>query len=155
MHIPFKKAPVVHSPPSVRSSGQVYTDAVCVSPRSGTPFNTPVLIDNEHSCDSDDLTSENTPGIGSEAARMFNSYVKKGNEKEKESKHYSNSQFRKRSTSHRPHHNKGDTRRVDRRTERSSSPRHPSRSRSSDERRDEKWTVVSATSQAASEELST
>ena len=142
MHIPFKKPPVVHSPPpSLRSSFRAHTDAVCDSPRSGTLFTTPVLIDNEHSCDSDDLTSENNPGICSEAARMFNSYVKKGHEKEKASKHYSKSKFRKRSTSHRPHHNKGDTRRVDRRTQRSSSPHHSSRSRPSDERRDEKWSV--------------
>ena len=83
MHIPFKKSPVINSPRQLEAVGRVYTDAVCVSPRSGTLFTTLVLIDNEHSCDSGDLTSENNPGIRSDAAKMFNSYVKNGNEKEK------------------------------------------------------------------------
>ena len=78
MHIQFKKPPVVHSPRQLENCGRVYADAVCVSPRSGTLFITPVLIDTEHSCDSDVLTSENNPGIRSEAAKMFNSYGKEG-----------------------------------------------------------------------------
>ena len=53
----------------------VYTDAVCISPKSGTLFTTPVVINREHSCGPDDLTSENNPGVRSEAAKIFKTYT--------------------------------------------------------------------------------
>ena len=85
MNIPLRKPPVIHSPPQIRKSGQVYTDAVCVSPTSGTLFTTPVVLNQDLSHDSDELTSENNPGIRSEAAKMFKSY-KDGKYEEKQLK---------------------------------------------------------------------
>ena len=75
VHIPQKKKPpVMHSPPQIGRSDQVYTDAVCISPKFGTLFTTPVVIYRECSCDPDDLTSENNPGVSSEAAKIFKTY---------------------------------------------------------------------------------
>ena len=74
VNISLRKPPVIHSPPQIRKSGQVHTDAVCVSPSSGTLFTTPVVLNQDLSHDSDKLTSENNPGIRSEAAKMFKSY---------------------------------------------------------------------------------
>ena len=71
INIPLRKHPVIHSHPQIRKSGQVYTDAVFVSPTSETLFTTPVVHNQDLSCDSDELTSENNPGIRSEAAKCL------------------------------------------------------------------------------------
>ena len=85
MNIPPRKLPVIHSPQQIRNSGQVYTDAVCGTPTSGTLFTTPFVLYQDLSCDSDELTSENNPGICSEAAKMVMSY-KDGKYEDKQSK---------------------------------------------------------------------